>query len=76
MGKVAFGTGPHRPGLTGTAKCLLCPLDPPFPLPSEFFPLTKPPGRLSFLSSSREQSMYQDFCTSFHWEHWEYRASP
>lgn len=41
MGKVAFGTGPHGQGLTGTAKCLLCPLDPPFPSPSEFFPLTQ-----------------------------------
>lgn len=41
MGKVAFGTGLHGQGLTGTAKCLLCPLDPPFPLPREFFPLTQ-----------------------------------
>lgn len=41
LGKVAFGSGPHGQGLTGTAKCLLCPLDPLFPFPSEFFLLTQ-----------------------------------
>lgn len=39
MGQGALGTGPCGQGLTGTAQCLLCPLDPLAALPREFFPL-------------------------------------
>lgn len=41
--------------------------------PCEFFPLTQITTRSPPLSSSRQQSTFQHFCTSFHWEYW---ASP
>lgn len=69
MGKVAFGTGPHG---SGRARCLLCPLDPPFPLPSEFFPLTQITTKTP-LPLTQQRAEHQHFCTSVHWE---YRASP
>lgn len=61
MGKMAFGTGPHGQGLTETAKCLLCPLVPPFPMPSEFFPLTQITTDSSHPAESRAPALLPQF---------------